>query len=68
VDDIRKYIEHAATCFGFDRIIFGGDWPVVNLAGSYQLWADAFIEIFSGEPEGKMKKLLKLNADKAYKL
>jgi L-fuconolactonase len=28
-------IEHAAQCFGGDRLIFGSDWPVCLLAGSY---------------------------------
>ncbi|MBR0718392.1 amidohydrolase [Bradyrhizobium liaoningense] len=29
------YVEHAAKCFGEDRLIFGSDWPVCLLAGSY---------------------------------
>ena len=28
-------IAHAAQCFGEDRLIFGSDWPVCLLAGSY---------------------------------
>jgi L-fuconolactonase len=28
-------IEHVAQCFGGDRLIFGSDWPVCLLAGSY---------------------------------
>jgi L-fuconolactonase len=28
-------IEHAARCFGGDRLIFGSDWPVCLLAGHY---------------------------------
>src|SRR5437764_1728334 len=29
-------IEHAARCFGGDRLIFGSDWPVCLLAGGYE--------------------------------
>ncbi|MEY9592002.1 L-fuconolactonase [Bradyrhizobium yuanmingense] len=29
------FVEHAAKCFGEDRLIFGSDWPVCLLAGSY---------------------------------
>jgi len=29
------YVAHAAACFGEDRLIFGSDWPVCLLAGSY---------------------------------
>ncbi|MBR1167776.1 amidohydrolase family protein [Bradyrhizobium sp. DASA03005] len=28
-------VAHAARCFGEDRLIFGSDWPVCLLAGSY---------------------------------
>jgi len=33
VDDLRPYVEHALACFGPDRLLYGSDWPVVNLAG-----------------------------------
>lgn len=29
------FVAHAAECFGEDRLIFGSDWPVCLLAGSY---------------------------------
>lgn len=29
------FVEHVAKCFGEDRLIFGSDWPVCLLAGSY---------------------------------
>jgi L-fuconolactonase len=29
------YVAHTASCFGEDRLIFGSDWPVCLLAGSY---------------------------------
>lgn len=35
VDDCRPYIEHCLKIFTEDRIMFGSDWPVCLLAGSY---------------------------------
>jgi L-fuconolactonase len=32
---IGRYAEHALTLFGPDRLMFGSDWPVCTLAGSY---------------------------------
>jgi L-fuconolactonase len=29
------FVQHAAACFGEDRLIFGSDWPVCLLAGTY---------------------------------
>lgn len=34
-DDLRPYVEHALECFGPERLLFGGDWPVALLAGDY---------------------------------
>lgn len=34
--DLQPYIDHAIGCFGADRLMFGGDWPVAILAGDYQ--------------------------------
>jgi len=35
---LRPYIDHALRVFGPSRCLFGGDWPVVNLAGGYSRW------------------------------
>jgi L-fuconolactonase len=34
-DHLRPYIEHVLDSFGEDRVMFGSDWPVCLLAGSY---------------------------------
>ena len=34
-EDLRPYVEHVLKCFGFERVMFGSDWPVCLLAGSY---------------------------------
>jgi L-fuconolactonase len=39
---LRPYIDHALDCFGPERLMFGGDWPVVDLAGGYGRWLAAF--------------------------
>lgn len=39
---LRPYIDHALDCFGPGRLMFGGDWPVVDLAGGYARWRAVF--------------------------
>jgi L-fucono-1,5-lactonase len=34
-EDLRPYIEHVIGCFGPERVMYGSDWPVCLLAGSY---------------------------------
>lgn len=35
---IRPYVRHLLDCFGAGRLVWGSDWPVVHLAGSYHAW------------------------------
>jgi L-fuconolactonase len=35
VENIRPYAEHVFEVFGPSRVMFGSDWPVCELAGSY---------------------------------
>ena len=46
--------------------MFGGDWPVVTLAGTYKEWLTALREIIAKRPEADQKKILHDNAAKFY--
>ncbi|HKM98662.1 MAG TPA: amidohydrolase family protein [Buttiauxella sp.] len=37
-EELQPWIQHAIAVFGPHRCLFGGDWPVVNLAGGYSRW------------------------------
>lgn len=37
---LRPYAETILELFGPDRVIWGSDWPVLNLAGSYSGWLE----------------------------
>ncbi|CAN5429452.1 amidohydrolase family protein [soil metagenome] len=39
---LHPYIDHALDCFGPQRLMFGGDWPVVDLAGGHARWRAIF--------------------------
>lgn len=68
-EDLRPYIEHAVDCFGWDRVIFGSDWPVCLLAGSYNQVIDAVREVLGTRMNAEAeRKLFGLNAMKFYKL
>ncbi len=68
-EDLKPYIHHVIKEFSFDRVMFGSNWPVVNLAGSYTHWAhtlyDLLIHHYS-EPE--LKKLFHENVWRFYQL
>ncbi len=44
-DDLRPYVDHLLASFGPDRLMWGSDWPVVNLAGGYARWRAATLDL-----------------------
>ena len=67
-DDLRPYVDHALEAFGTNRIMYGGDWPVVLLAGSYKDWLSALRQIINELSEDEKKRLFYGNAEKIYRL
>jgi L-fuconolactonase len=44
--DIKPYIDSALDAFGANRVMFGSDWPVVNLAGDYgKVWTETTVAL-----------------------
>ena len=42
--DLKPYVQTALEAFGADRCMFGTDWPVCELAGSYEQVFHALVE------------------------
>jgi L-fuconolactonase len=68
VDDLRPYAEHILASFGEDRVMFGGDWPVVLMASSYRRWAESLDQITAGLSDGAKRKLWNENARRFYRV
>lgn len=66
-DQLRPYIDHVIECFGFNRIMYGGDWPVSELAGNYLDWLDVLDWATSGCTAEEKRKLFRDNGKKAYR-
>ena len=67
-DDIRPYLDHVLDNFGFERAIFGGDWPVVTLACPYRRWIDTLWDAVSGFSTEDRQNLFYANAAKFYRV
>jgi L-fuconolactonase len=67
-DQLRPYIDHVIEAFGPDRILYGGDWPVSELAGSYLQWLATLDWATTGLSAADKRKLFRDNAIKAYRL
>ena len=46
-DELKPYVAHALDCFGTGRVLYGSDWPVVDLAGGHGRWLAAVEELLA---------------------
>jgi len=67
-EDLRPYVDHVIECFGWDRVMFGSDWPVCTLASPLQRWADTLALLTHDAGEEKQQKLFYENAARVYRL
>jgi L-fuconolactonase len=67
--DLSPFVDHVATVFGEDRLMFGSDWPVATLAASYGEVSHAARALLGRHfsPEG-MAKIFGGNAQRFYRL
>jgi predicted TIM-barrel fold metal-dependent hydrolase len=66
VDAVRPYVEHTIEMFGWERVIWGSDWPVVEITASLGAWARATRAIVAGESDSNQRKLFSENARRVY--
>lgn len=67
-EDLKPYIDHVIETFGFDRVMYGGDWPVSTLATEYPMWVWTLVQALSGCSEGELRRLYRDNAIEFYRL
>jgi L-fuconolactonase len=65
-EQLKPYIDHAIERFGWDRVLFGSDWPVCNLAGGFGRWLEAADWATAWAPEMERRKLFSGNAARSY--
>ena len=65
---LSRYVDHLLACFGSQRLLWGSDWPVVDLAGGYDRWARATDQLLARLPEADRNAILGENARRFYGL
>jgi L-fuconolactonase len=66
--DLRTYLQHVLNLFGPDRLMFGSDWPVCRLAGSWKQVLAAFTQACGPLPRQDREKILGGTAVSFYQL
>lgn len=67
-DDLRPWVEHVINCFGWERVVWGGDWPVCTLTATLRQWVDASDELFTAATGTQREKVFYKNAERIYRV
>jgi L-fuconolactonase len=67
-EGLSPYIETVLEAFTPKRIMFGSDWPVVNLASSYRRWIDTVRGAIAQLSSAERERIFALTAIEAYGL
>ena len=67
-ETLRPAVERVIACFGWDRVMFGSDWPVCTLASSLKEWVETLIFLTKDAGEENQRKLFHDNAERIYSL
>lgn len=66
--DLKPYVETALECFGPERCMFGSDWPVCELAGTYEQVHSALVEVLGPIGESESAAIFGQTATRFYGL
>ncbi len=66
--DLKPYVETALEAFGPERCMYGSDWPVCELAGSYEQVYAALIEAIGPLADAENKAIFGDTACRFYSL
>ena len=61
-------MDQLLDCFGAERLLWGSDWPVVELAGGYTAWREASQRLLAGLTADERAAILGGNAARVYQL
>jgi L-fuconolactonase len=67
-DAIAPYVQHLIASFGPDRLMWGSDWPVVNLVASYGDWLALAQRLCGLDTAAQVSALFGGTARRVYRL
>jgi L-fuconolactonase len=67
-DQLAPYVEHVLDCFGYDRVLFGSDWHIVELVCSWRAWRDLVAGLVADASPDDRRRLFQDNARRIYRI
>jgi L-fuconolactonase len=68
VKDFKPYVDHVIEIFTPQRLMFGSDWPVANLGGTYSEIVRLAEDLTSGLSPSESESFWHRTASAAYRL
>ena len=65
-EELKPYIRHLMETFGYERLMFGSDWPVCTLAATYQEWVAVLLWAVEDASDSEKNRLFYENASGFY--
>lgn len=66
--DLAPFAQIILNSFGAERVMFGSDWPVVNLASDYVTWIGAVFDLIADLPNSDRQHVMGQTAMQFYDL
>ena len=67
-DAAAPWAAHLLACFGAERVLWGSDWPVLELAANYRDWWSDSARVLAALSPGERDAVLGGNAQRIYRL
>ncbi|WP_373504884.1 amidohydrolase [Aestuariivirga sp.] len=65
---LQPWVDHVLAAFGPKRMVWGGDWPVVNLGTGLPEWIDLSHDLLSGLSDAEQTQVASATARRVYRL
>ena len=65
---LAPWVRHLLACFGAERLLWGSDWPVLELAGRYRDWWRLCQDLTAELSEQQRRAIFGGNACRFYRL
>lgn len=66
IDGVKPYSDTVLELFGPSRMVWGGDWPVIDVGGGLATWVNITTELLSGLSTDERQLIGTLNARQIY--
>lgn len=67
-EQLAPYMQQLLKSFGAERLLWGSDWPVLNLASDYIAWIDMVENFIAPLSEQQQRQIMGENAAQFYQL